>query len=137
VSKNKTKFIFVALLLCQILAGSACTRFGCTEKSESDVKAPDGVLVATVLTSDCGATTDYSTTVNLHRSDHSPDESGGNIFVAMGQHRVTLQWSGQDILIVQCGDCDRKNVIRMTTVLGRTNINYELPAYTPKVASQN
>ena len=106
---------------------TGCTQFMCKDIVESQTPAPDRILVATAVTRDCGATTDFSTSVNLHRADHGFDDEAGTIFVAMGRHQLTLRWSDADHLSVQCDDCTRKQISKTVTILGKTDIGYKLP----------
>ncbi len=63
-------------------------------------------------------TTDFGTSVNLHRTDHGFDDAAGDIFVAMGRHHVNLKWIDAGHLSIQCQDCSRKQVSKAVTILG-------------------
>jgi hypothetical protein len=115
-----------AVVISFVLA-TGCTRFMCKERAESHMPAPDRILVATTVIRDCGATTDFSTSVNLHRSDHGFNDDAGTIFVAMGEHHLSLKWADADHLSIQCEDCTRKQVSKTVTLLGKTDIKYKLP----------
>ena len=93
----------LAGLIFVICAAVGCGRFGCQEVVETHVNSPDGLMVATVLTRNCGATTDYGTSVNLHRSDHGFREEPGTLFVATGRH-LAVKWTDPDHLSIECAD---------------------------------
>lgn len=114
----------VLLLFCST---TGCIRFACKEVVLSEIPSPDGVLVATSVSRDCGATTDFSTSVNLHRRDHGFDEEAGDLFVAAGRHRLSVTWLDADRLKIQCNDCTRKQISRLVTVLGKTDVVYDIP----------
>ena len=116
-------------VLCFPLA--SCTLLGCKEVVEAQVPAPDGILVATWTTRDCGATTDYGTSVNLHRSDHGFDDVARNLFVAKGRRHLNVKWIDADNLSIECNSCERRHVSRIVTILGKTNITYETPLVAP------
>jgi hypothetical protein len=121
------KRLSLAILIFATGTTVGCGWFGCQEVVEAHVNSPDGLMVATVLTRDCGATTDYSTSVNLHRSDHGFREEAGTLFVAGGRHHLAVKWIDGDHLTIVCADCSRKQVSKVVSILGKTSVNYEIP----------
>lgn len=115
------------VLILVISTAVGCGWMGCQEVVEAHVNSPDGLMVATVLTRDCGATTDYSTSVNLHRSDHSFREEAGTLFVASGRHHLVIKWTDGDHLSIVCANCSRKQVSKVVSILGKTTVSYEIP----------
>lgn len=130
-----TKRLISIITCAEICLTTGCARFGCKESVESQAKAPDGILVATSVVRDCGATTDFGTSVNLHRTDHGFDDAAGDIFVAMGRHHLNLKWMDADHLTIQCEDCNRKQVSKAVTILGKTEIRFYM-ASIPEVSRE-
>jgi hypothetical protein len=122
-----TKQLTLAGLIVVLGSAVGCARFVCQEVAESNATSPDGLMVATVVTRDCGATTDYSTSVNLHRSDHDFKDEAGDLFVATGRHQLAVKWSDADHLSIECTNCSRPQVSKGVSVLGKTTITYDIP----------
>jgi hypothetical protein len=100
----------------------------CKDTVNSEMRAPDGVLVATWFTRNCGATTDYATTVNVHRADSGFRDDSGTVFVAEGRHQLDMKWLDAKHLSIECDGCRRKQVFRTVTILGDTDVTFLLPA---------
>ena len=118
------KAVIVSGIVVQL---AACDRIVCDDDLQAQVRSPGGVLVATSYFRNCGATTDYSTIINLHRTDHGFRDNGGDLFVAKGRHALRMEWKSGNRLYVECQSCERKLISKMVTVLGSTNVSFGVP----------
>ena len=101
--------IMVFLLLC--LNGCSLNLTGdCAETTKAQTVSPDGKYVATVYERDCGATTDFSTIVNVRLSNAKFSEKEGDIFIVRGQPTVNLTWESSTGLKISCTSCDKSNL---------------------------
>ncbi len=117
----------LVLVLCFCASAIGCARLICHDEVNSEARSPDGVLVATWFTRNCGATTDYATTVNLHRRDSGFRDDAGTIIVAEGRHHLQMKWLDAQHLSIECNDCSRDQVFRTVTILGSRDITFLLP----------
>jgi hypothetical protein len=118
------------LLGIALFAIGCCTLVGCNICSDdvlSRSTSPDGALVATLFQRDCGATTDYSTIVNVGGPSDSFKGEKGRVFVVKGQKHVTVKWTDNRALVIECDSCSRSTVFRQVTALGDIDIAYSLP----------
>lgn len=81
------------------------------------LRSPNKKVTATVIVRDAGATTDFSTFVNLRQEgealdldadtlldpNRGPGDNPANIFVAKGKPKVSLRWNSATSLSVICG----------------------------------
>lgn len=74
----------------------------CSDTILAEEKSPDGRYIATLFERDCGATTDFSTIVNLREINSKFDPDDGTIFVVSGRHPVKLIWKSEVELLVIC-----------------------------------
>ena len=125
------RFLALVLTLCFFAMASGCARLMCDDAVNSEMRAPDGVLVATWFTRNCGATTDYATTVNVHRADSDFRGDSGTVFVAEGRHQLDMKWLDAKHLTIECDGCSRKQVFRTVTILGNTDVTFLLPQAEP------
>ena len=100
----------------------ACNHCGNTVKGKA--VSPDGQLVARVSERECGATTDYSSVVNLQKPSDKLEPDDGVLFVAKGQHDIFVHWTGDKELLVTCTSCSRKDRFREVKVTGDIDIRY-------------
>jgi hypothetical protein len=78
-------------MVCVLGGTVAC----CTDEKLVERSSPDGKIVATVIQSNCGATTPYSVYIHLRRRGSIPNPFGGTyVFAQEGSTSVTLQWTG-------------------------------------------
>src|SRR4051812_7395464 len=106
------KIIVIALSL---LGLSGCGFFlasTCTDTIKTEVKSPDGNYAATLYERDCGATTDFSTIVNIRAGSSKFNSDENVIFVAKGTHKVNLMWNDGKSLHIECIECDTKDVYK-------------------------
>jgi hypothetical protein len=82
--------------------------------------------VANVFERNCGATTDFSSMVNVQSASDKfrPDE--GLLFVAKGRYDLSVAWAGPRTLLITCPSCARKNVFREVIALGDIDVKYSL-----------
>jgi hypothetical protein len=88
-------------------------------------KSPDGQLAATLFVRNCGATTDFSTIISVHRPDSTFKDDSSMVFVAKGEPTIQLNWDGPRSLSIGCQKCDRQEVFRRVTALGDVDISYK------------
>jgi len=74
----------------------------CGNTDDVRVTSPDGKHVAHSYLYDCGATTGYTTIVDLEASGYS---RGGNAYSAEGAYDLTLRWASPDELHIECRGC--------------------------------
>jgi hypothetical protein len=86
----------------------------------------DGKLIAHVFERNCGATTDYSSIVNLQNPSDKFDGNDDVLFVAKGRYDLSVRWMGAKELLVTCPGCLRSNIFRQGTVEGGVDIKYVL-----------
>lgn len=74
----------------------------CSDKVKSEVLSPAGHYAATVIERDCGATTDYSTLVDLRVASKPLTTSPESLILTLsGKQSVTLAWEGESQLAIQ------------------------------------
>lgn len=120
-----TKTISLLLpLMCALTLLPSCSP--CSDAFKSKAVSPDGSLVANVYERNCGATTDFSSMVNVQSASDKfhPDE--GLLFVAKGRYVLSVSWTGSRTLLVSCTSCSRNNVYREVSILGDIDVKYNL-----------
>lgn len=111
----------VCLLGCLLLACNPCS-----DQVVSDVKAPEGVLTATSFLRNCGATTDFSSIVSVHRNSVGFREDREIVFVAKGRHDLFVSWGGPKALSIRCPSCTRKDIFRQVSALGDIDVSFDI-----------
>jgi len=96
----------------------------CSKEVVQNSQSPDGLLQATWYTKNCGATTDFSTVVSVHRSDSSYTDDSDIVFVATGKQAIKLTWAGTHHLSIECGSCERATVFREVTKIGDIDVSF-------------
>jgi hypothetical protein len=127
-SRIVTAYAVAVLSACLVLASCSL----CSDEQRQTVESPDHALKATYFVRNCGATTDYVSTVNLQSSREKFDGNDGRVFVAKGEHGITLEWTGPQTLLVKCRTCTRKDLFQQTIALGNTDIHYELGPFSER-----
>jgi hypothetical protein len=120
IAKTVITRVHVALAACLMLASCGL----CGDEQQETVLSPDHVLKATYFVRDCGATTSYSSIVNVQRSDEKFNPDDTRVFVARGEQSLSLEWTGPRTLLVKCSTCSRKDVFQENIALGDIDINY-------------
>jgi hypothetical protein len=98
----------------------------CGNSIRSQAVSAGGELTARQSERNCGATTDYSSVVNLQNSSETFDPDEGVIFVARGRQDISVKWTGKQELLVSCPSCSRKNIFREVSVIGDIDVSYVL-----------
>lgn len=111
----------LALLFTWILIMVGCNP--CADKLESEVVSPDKILKATSLVRNCGATTDFSTIVAVHRSDNTYRDED-IVFVVKGRGPLHLKWNGARQLAIECVGCQRKDIFKQVMIVGDVDVLY-------------
>jgi hypothetical protein len=101
----------------------SCT---CGDEQRNRVLSSDNKLGATFYVRNCGATTDFSSIVDLDSASSKFDGDTNMLFVAKGRYDVQVRWTGPRSLLIRCGDCLRRNVFREVTILGDVDITYDI-----------
>ena len=96
----------------------------CSTEVVQGSRSPDGVLQATWYTKNCGATTDFSTVVSVHRPDSSYKDDSDIVFVAKGKQTMKLGWAAPNHLSVACSSCGRTAIFREVTKIGDIDISF-------------
>jgi hypothetical protein len=98
----------------------------CSDEAVSNTSSPDAVLVATSFVRNCGATTDFSSMVSVHRKDTGFKEEREIVFVAKGRHDLLVSWTGPKTLSIRCTSCGRKDVFRQVVALGSVDVAFDI-----------
>jgi hypothetical protein len=98
----------------------------CSDTPRSKATSADNQLVANLYERNCGATTDFSTIVNVQRASDKFDADEELLFVAKGRYDLSVTWTGPRTLLITCANCSRKNIYREVVALGDINIKYNL-----------
>jgi hypothetical protein len=102
------------VLLTVILPIGGCGVFSprCGDQIKTERASPDLKYTATVYERDCGATTDFSTIVNLRESSTKFNGEELGPVVIKGQHSINLEWDGNTRLRLQCTDCRSEEIFK-------------------------
>jgi hypothetical protein len=117
------KRIFISLALALTLLVIGCNV--CSDKFVQRVKSPDGLLTATWYVRNCGATTDFSTIVSIHKTDSSFKDDSDIVFVAKGRGGLHLAWTTRHQLLIQCLGCKRQDIFKEVTKFADIDIMFE------------
>ncbi len=96
------KVILAGIFAVAAFSGCEPALFGdCADTVKAEAASPGGHYVAAVFERDCGATTDYSTNVNLREAKETfaPSKQRPVLTVA-GQPVIALEWSSDKALTV-------------------------------------
>lgn len=99
----------------------------CADDVVTRVASPDGRLVATYYVRNCGATTDYVSTVNLRSTKAKFRADEGVVFTAKGEHRIGIEWTAARHLRLRCDSCKRDLIYRQVVRFGDVDIDFDLP----------
>jgi len=88
--------------------------------------------VVNIYERDCGATTDFSSMVNVQSTSDKFDGNVGRLFVAKGRYNISVTWTGPRALLIECPNCSRNNIFREVTVYGDIDISYNLASNVKK-----
>jgi hypothetical protein len=113
---------WVVLLSVDVMVMIGCGL--CSKELVQDSRSPDGVLQATWYTKNCGATTDFSTVVSVHRPDSSYTDDSNIVFVARGKQAIKLKWASPHQLSVECASCERATIFREVTKIGNIDVSF-------------
>src|SRR5689334_15232123 len=94
----------------------------CGDTLRKEYSSPNGKLKASWFVRDCGATTDFSSMVSVHRTDVSFKDDDAIVFVMKGDEPLEIEWEGDGIVKIDCGSCDRKKIIKHLAVDGPVEI---------------
>ena len=114
--------VFAVLLTAVAMVMTGCSI--CSTEVVQGSRSPDGVLQATWYTKNCGATTDFSTMVSVHRPDSSYKDDSDSVFVAKGKQTIKLTWAAPHQLSVQCASCERAVIFREVTKIGDIDVSF-------------
>jgi hypothetical protein len=113
--------VLVAGVLAGCFLAGHCTRVLCSDEIIARVRQPHGVLEATALVRNCGATTDYSTLVEL-RNVQSWAEPEDVLAVNGDARGVRISWVSNHDLVIRCPSCERRTIVRFVKMLGDVDI---------------
>ena len=119
------------ILIVVIVVSALCLTGGyfsltgdCSNKIKLEAKSPDGKYVATWFVRDCGATTDFSTIVNLRDISTRFDGDQLGVFIVEGQPQVSIVWQGARHLRIECQNCNQENIYRQDKSWKEVNVSY-------------
>ncbi len=84
----------------------------CADTIKSEAKSPDGKYIVTLYERDCGATTDFSTIVNIRASSAKFNGEEGRVLIVKGQPEVLLAWKDNTRLQLECHDCRANDIFK-------------------------
>jgi len=114
--------LFLAMI-CSLICPVACI---CGDTARSKATSADGQLVANFYERDCGATTDFSSQVNVQRTSDRFRAGEGVLFIAKGRYDLSVAWTGPRTLLITCPGCARENIFREVAALGDIDVKYSL-----------
>lgn len=117
---RRTKFLAI---LCSLTWLVSCT---CNDATRFKATSPDGQLVANFYERNCGATTDFSSHVNVQMASDKFRADEGVVFIARGRYDLSVAWTGPRTLLITCANCARKEVFREVVALGDIDVKYSL-----------
>jgi hypothetical protein len=110
---SQKRLLLLPLALAFTLGGcGTLLRSACDNSVKSEKRSPDGKYVVTLFERNCGATTDFSTIVNLRESSEKLNGDDLGILVVKGQHEIDLTWDGNTGLRLQCSDCRSDDIFK-------------------------
>ena len=104
---TKGKIALFLLLVCPLVSCNVCG-----DSVERELNSPDEKLKATWFGRDCGATTDFSTIVSLHKSTSSFKNEDNFVFVLKGREKLELLWRGPHDLTIECLTCKKEDIFK-------------------------
>jgi len=113
--------LLLSFLLIWLMSCNACS-----DTLKSKAVSVDGRLAANVFERDCGATTDFSSIVNVQSASDKFRGEEGLLFVARGRYDLSVTWTGPRSLVINCRGCSRNNIFREVVALGDIDVRYNL-----------
>lgn len=96
----------------------------CEDAIKVEMKSPDGKYIATLYERDCGATTDFSTIVNLRAGSAKFNGEDERVFVIEGRPQVELVWKGNANLQLDCRGCRAEDIFKQERAWKDVTISY-------------
>jgi hypothetical protein len=103
-------FVVIVLAVCGL--ATLLVFHGCEDTIKAEAKSPDGKYTATIYERDCGATTDFSTILNLRESSAKFNGDALGPIVVKSQHTIDIVWDGNTRLRLQCNDCQPEQIFK-------------------------
>jgi hypothetical protein len=105
--------VFIGVLLVVAINVVGCTfSVPCNDEVKNESSSPDGKYVVAFYERDCGATTDFSTMVNIRDSSIKFDGNKDVILVVKGRHQISFNWKDNRRIQVECANCPPSDVFR-------------------------
>jgi hypothetical protein len=120
--------IALSLILLSNLVCCGCLTIRCSDDVKANSSSPDDKYIATLYERNCGATTDFTTIVNLRSSKEKFDSEKGDIVIIEGRRQVNILWKDERTLQVECKDCRSEDMFKRESVWGDIEILYEARA---------
>jgi hypothetical protein len=99
------------------------------DKVKHKTPSPEGQVTAIVYVRNCGATTDFSTCIDLVSTKNSPEKNDTNtVFVMKGQHSVEVEWGNHNTLLVRYPQVKEEYIYRQQTKVHDIVIEYSKKA---------
>ncbi len=116
-------YLFLIPIVCGVF--SSCNV--CKNVARVKATSGDGKLIATIYERNCGATTDFTSIVNIRSVSESGDgEDKNNVFIVKGRSAISAVWDGPRKLTISCESCSRVNIFRQVVAIGDIDIYYKL-----------
>lgn len=97
----------------------------CSDDIKGEADSPDRAVKATWFLRDCGATTDFSTIISLHKPSDGFRADSQIVFIAKGPKQVHLKWEDARHLLVECMECEKGDIFKQITSVGAISVVYQ------------
>ena len=104
--------VFITVLLLASIQQVGCTFFPCNDDIKSESRSPDGKYVAALYERNCGATTNFSTIVNIRNSSSKFNRDEDIVLVVKGRHQISLVWKDSRTMQIVCANCPPDDIFK-------------------------
>jgi hypothetical protein len=98
--------------------------FDCQDVIKFETMSPDGKYIATLFVRNCGATTSFSTSVNLRSKSEKFSGDEGRILIIKGRPQIKIAWDDNMKLHFECDECEKNNIFKQETSWKDITISY-------------
>ncbi len=97
----------------------------CSDDVKNEADSPNGAITATWSLRDCGATTDFSSIISVHKRSEGKRSDSQVVFIAKGPKQLYLKWESPGRLLVECMDCEKADIFKQVTSIDNITIVYQ------------
>jgi hypothetical protein len=106
-----------------IFTGCLSVSAPCENTIKDQVRSPNGNFIAIGIERNCGATTTYSSLVQVLPSATSLTDEN-TIFIVKGEPDIQLLWENNSTLNIACNNCEKESIFMQKRSLHVISINY-------------